>query len=108
MTDVEVTCVNRKPGTNAHDCITHLAGPSWRWTRQQVLSSIEAGTNTFYTLEHGRRADVAIVSGANGPCLRARTSGRWTDDLLALPECRLHEGPVETARRSRPLPEPIA
>lgn len=106
MTDVQVTSVNRQPGSQAHDGITHLAGPSWRWTRQQVLDSIESGTNTFYTLDHGRRADVGVATGTNGPCLRARANGRWTDDLLALPECRLHEGPVETARRTCPLPEP--
>ena len=91
MTDVQVTSINRQVGNKAHEGITHLAGDSWRWTRQQVAQSIEAGSNTFYTLSNGHRADVSITTGT---CLRTRVGGDWTDDLLALPECRLHEGPV--------------
>lgn len=96
MTDVQVTGINRQPGSKAHEGITHLAGDSWRWTSTQVAESIRAGTNTFFVLENGHRADVSIVPASNGLCLclRARAGGHWTDDLLALPECRLHEGPV--------------
>lgn len=94
MTDVQVTSISRQRGNKAHEGITHLAGDSWRWTRQQVAQSIAAGSNTFYTLSNGRRADVTITTGANGVCLRTRAGDAWTDDLLALPECRLHEGPV--------------
>lgn len=97
MTDVEVTRLNRKPGSSSHESLTHLAGNTWRWTCQQVMRSIAAGTNTFYIVDHGRREEVAIARGASGPCLRARVDGRWTDDLQALPECRLHEGPAEDA-----------
>lgn len=99
MTDVEVTAVNRKPGSASHGELTYLAGDNWRWTCQQVMQSIAAGTNTFYIMDHGHREDVAIADGANGPCLRARVDGRWTDDLQALPDCRLHEGPASAAVR---------
>jgi hypothetical protein len=92
MTDVQVTRINRQPGSRAHEGITHLAGDSWRWTCRQVVDSIEAGSNTFFVLENGRRADVSITTGSNGACLRTRVDGHWTDGLLALPECRLHEG----------------
>ncbi|HWI12997.1 MAG TPA: DUF3892 domain-containing protein [Burkholderiales bacterium] len=94
MTDVQVTSISRQRGNDAHEGITHLAGDSWRWTRQQVAQSIKAGSNTFYTVSNGHRAEVSITSGANGVCLRTRVGDDWTDDLLALPECRLHEGPV--------------
>lgn len=96
MTDVQVTSINRQTGSTAHEGITHLAGDSWRWTRQQVARSIQAGTNTFFTLNNGRRADISIATGPGGAFLRTRADGQWTDDLLALPECRLHEGPAET------------
>lgn len=99
MTDVEVTAVNRKPGTGSHEQLTYLAGENWRWTCQQVMQSIAAGTNTFYIVDHGRREEVAIASGASGPCLRARVDGHWTDDLQALPDCRLHEGPAGATLR---------
>jgi hypothetical protein len=92
MTDVQVTRINRQPGSRAHEGITHLAGDSWRWTSRQVADSIEAGTNTFFVLENGHRADVSITTGSSGACLRTRVDGHWTDGLLALPECRLHEG----------------
>ena len=88
MADVQVTCINKRPRQNTHEGITHLGGAEWCWTRQQVVESINGGTNTFYTLVGGRRANVAVVDGANGPYLRTHADGVWNDNLLALPECR--------------------
>ncbi len=88
MADVQVTCINKQPRQNPHEGITHLGGSGWRWTRQQVVDSINGGTNTFYTLAAGRRADVAVVDGPNGQYLRTHANGVWNDNLLALPECR--------------------
>lgn len=87
MADVRVTCVNKQPRFNPHEGITHLGGNGWRWTRQQVIDSIKAGTNTFYTLEGGKRAEVGIVNGTNGPYLRTHADGQWNDNLLSLMEC---------------------
>ena len=87
MADVRVTCINKQPRQNPHEGITHLGGASWRWTRQQVIESIEAQTNTFYTLVVGLRADVRVVNGHNGKYLRTYADGQWNDNLLALPEC---------------------
>jgi hypothetical protein len=87
MADVRVTCVNKQPRNNPHEGITHLGGANWRWTRQQVVDSIKAKTNTFFTLEGGKRADVGVVEGPNGPFVRTHADGQWNDNLLALPEC---------------------
>ena len=87
MADVQVTCINKQPRQNPHEGITHLGGAEWRWTRQQVIDSINGGTNTFFTLVGGRRANVAVVNGANGPYLRTHADGVWNDNLLALQEC---------------------
>ena len=87
MADVRVTCINKQPRNNPHEGITHLGGSGWRWTRQQVVDSINAKTNTFYTYEAGRRADVGVVHGPNGDYVRTYANGQWTDNLLALPEC---------------------
>jgi hypothetical protein len=88
MPDVQITCINKQPRNNTHEGITHLGGTGWRWTRQQVIDSINAGSNSFYTLVGGRRANVAVIQGANGPYLRTHADGQWNDNLLALPECQ--------------------
>ncbi len=89
MADAQVTCISKQPRMDTHEGITHLGGQNWRWTRQQVIDSINAGTNTFYTLANGRRADVGVVQGPFGPYLRTHADGQWNDNLLALPECPL-------------------
>lgn len=89
MPDVQVTCINKQPRQDPHEGITHLGGVNWRWTRQQVIESIEARTNTFYTLVSGNRADIGVVHGPNGKYVRTYADGKWNDNLLALPECSL-------------------
>jgi hypothetical protein len=91
MADVQITCINKQPRNNPHEGITHLGGTGgqgWKWTRQQVVDSINGHTNTFYTLVNGKRADVGVVHGPNGDYVRTYADGVWTDNLLALPECR--------------------
>lgn len=87
MADVQVTCINKTPRTNPYEGITHLGGTGWKWTRDQVIASIRAKTNTFYTQVSGRRADIGIVDGPNGPYLRTHANGTWNDNLLSLSEC---------------------
>jgi hypothetical protein len=88
MADVRVTCINKQPRNNPHEGITHLGGKDWWWTRKQVIDSIRAG-NTFYTYENNTRANIGIVEGPNGDYLRTYADGKWTDNLLALGECRI-------------------
>jgi hypothetical protein len=87
MPDVRVTCINKQPRNNPHEGITHLGGVGWKWTRQQVINSINDRTNTFFTLVNGKRADVAVVSAPNGQYVRTYADGVWNDNLLALEEC---------------------
>lgn len=90
MSDVQITCITKNVHSNPHESITHVGGTGgggWRWTKQQVVDSIRAGTNTFYTLVKGNRADVGVVDGPSGPYLRTHADGKWNDNLLALPEC---------------------
>ena len=87
MADVQVTCVNKQSRQNPHEGITHLGGATWRWTRQEVINSINAGTNTFYTFANGKRADVGVVNGSSGQYVRTHADGQWNDNLLALGEC---------------------
>ena len=90
MADVRVTCINKVPRDNPYEGITHLGGTGgggWRWTRQQVIDSINAKTNTFYTLVGGKRADIGVVRGPSGEYVRTYADEKWDDNLLALPEC---------------------
>ena len=90
MADVQVTCINKLPRNDTHEGITHLGGPAgagWKWTRSDVIKSIEAKTNTFHTYVGGKRADVGVVDGPNGKYVRTYADGKWNDNLLALNEC---------------------
>ncbi len=89
MADVQVTCINKRDRNSSHEGITHLGNPNagWKWTRAQVIESIETKTNTFFTLVNGNRANIRVVDGPNGKYVRTYADGKWTDNLLALSEC---------------------
>ncbi len=90
MADVRVTCINKPDRFSSHEHITHLGGPGWRWTRDQVIASIEARTNTFYVIDtRGHRSDVGVVNPGYGRSkyLRTYADGDWNNNLLALAEC---------------------
>ncbi len=92
MADVQVTCVNKPHRDSPHEHITHLGNchVPWRWTREQVIASIDAGTNTFYTIDplSGRRANVGVVRMAGRqPFVQTYADGVWNNNLLALAEC---------------------
>ncbi|RFB95754.1 hypothetical protein B5K11_10180 [Rhizobium leguminosarum bv. trifolii] len=92
MTDVLVTCINKRDRNSEHEGITHLGNPDadnggWRWPREDVIASIEAKINTFYTMVNGNRGDIGVINGPNGKYVRTYADGKWNDNLLALPEC---------------------
>ncbi len=87
MADAQITCINKLNRDSKHEGITHLGGKEWKWTRQQVIDSINAKTNTFFTYVNGKRADVGVVKGPNGDYVRTHADRVWNDNLLALPEC---------------------
>ncbi len=87
MADVQVKCINKQPRNDTHEGITHLGGAGWKWTRAEVIRSIEGRTNTFFTRVNGKRADVAVVDGPNGKYVRTHADGYYNDNLLALVEC---------------------
>lgn len=87
MADVQVKCINKQPRNDTHHGITHLGGVEWKWTRQQVIDSIKAKTNTFYTRVDGKRADVGVNRNDHGEYVQTHADGKWNNNLLALPEC---------------------
>ncbi len=94
MADVRVTCITKPHPQSPHEHITHLGNPAagWKWTREQVIASIEAKTNTFYVIDPNtrKRSDVGVVrSEGKAPYLRTYADGYWNNNLLALNQCPL-------------------
>lgn len=92
MADVRVTCITKPHPLSPHEHITRVGNPhaGWEWTLEQVIASIEAGTNTFYVLDKrtGKRSDVGVVRPTGRvPYLRTHADGYWNDNLLALDQC---------------------
>jgi len=87
MADVQITCITKNPRDNTHEGITHLGNSKGKWSRAQVIAWIEGRQNTFFTLANDVRADIAVVNGSNGKYVRTHANGKYTDNLLWLPEC---------------------
>ncbi|CAM4005845.1 DUF3892 domain-containing protein [Bordetella tumulicola] len=94
MADAQVTCITKPHPQSTHEHITHLGNPGrWTWTREQVIESIEAKTNTFFVLdpENGKRADIGVVrESGKAPYVRTYADGRWNNNLLSLNQCPLN------------------
>ena len=92
MADLQVTCITKPHPQSPHEHITHVGNPAhgWKWTREVVIASIDAKTNTFFVIDPrtGRRSDVGVVRPAGrSPYLRTYADGVWNDNLLSLNQC---------------------
>lgn len=94
MTDYRVACITRPDRTSTHEHITHVGGTcpdgtGWYDPVPAVVGLIEAGQHRFYTREQGVVAWVYVRTSAGGrKFLQTRADGVWTNNLLALPDCR--------------------
>ena len=90
MADVQVSCILKVSDTR--DGITHVGGPGgggWCWPISNVIASIDARTNTFYTLVNGKRAEIHPQPGPGGKrYLRTDADTSVKDNLLSLPLCK--------------------
>ena len=94
MADAQITCIRKPHPQSPHEHITHVGNPQggWEWTREQVIASIDAGTNTFYVRDPrtGLRSDVGVIRPAGRAAyLRTHADGDWNDNLLSLDQCPL-------------------
>lgn len=87
MANVQVTCVNKPDRNSSHEHITHLGGRTWRWTIQDVIASIENRTNTFYTDDGRKRAEVRVRERNGRKFVQTQADGDWTNNLLELDTC---------------------
>lgn len=91
MADVRITHIRKNNRFSSHEHITHAGNPpTWFWTREDIISSIESKSNTFYVKDTatGKRSEVGVVyPGDNrSPFLRTHADGYWNDNFLSLPE----------------------
>lgn len=87
MADAQVTCVTKPNRNSPHEHITHLGGSGWTWSVQDVISSIENGTNTFYTNDGLKRANIEVRTRNGRKFVQTRADGDWTNNLLELNAC---------------------
>ena len=92
MADVKVTCITKSTPHSSYEHITHIGNPAagWRWTREQVIASIEAKTNSFFVIDPvtGKRSDIGVIRPTGrAPYLRTYADGNWNDNLLSLNQC---------------------
>ncbi|MGH2907610.1 MAG: DUF3892 domain-containing protein [Solirubrobacterales bacterium] len=91
MRNCQVTCISKPNPQSTHDHITHVGNPpTWVWTREAVIASIDEKRNTFYVVDltSGRRSDVGVVrAGGRAPYLRTYADGDWNNNLLSLNQC---------------------
>jgi hypothetical protein len=93
VADVPVSCITKQQPFSSHEHITHIGNQAagWRWTREQVIQSIDAKSNSFYVQDpvSGKRAYIGVVRPNDGrePWLQTYSDGKWNDNLLSLPQC---------------------
>ena len=106
MADARVTCTTKPHPQSPHEHITHLGNPSvpWKWTREQVIASIDAGTNTFYVIDPYIGRTSAALGRWTGS--RSRAGVRQRKQMGKPDLCRVHaraaESLLEHLRRTMP------
>lgn len=91
MAESRITHIRKRDRFNTHEHITHAGNPpTWFWTREDIIRSIEKKSNTFYVIDrfNGKRSEVGVVypKDNRSPFLRTHADGDWNDNLLSLPE----------------------
>ena len=94
---VRITCINKSNGyhEDPHHAISDLGwtedgtGKSGKSSRQQVYDWIKQGGAAYVRDAKGNQAFVGTREHANGTkFLQTHADQVWTDNLLALPECK--------------------
>lgn len=95
---IRITCINKSNGYHAdpHHAISHLGwiedatGKIGKNTRLEIWDWIKNQKGVAYVLDaRGNKAYVRTRENANGTrYLQTYADEAWTNNLLALPECR--------------------
>ncbi len=90
MGDFQVTCIN-KPGSHSDphariEFIGNQAG-NWKMSEASAIRRIRNGTDTFFTVVNGQRANVIVVERNGTPYLKTTIDQTRSDNLLSQAEC---------------------
>ncbi|WP_081673741.1 DUF3892 domain-containing protein [Pseudomonas cremoricolorata] len=94
MADILVTCITKPNVNSTHEHITHLGNPAagWKWTREQVIRSIDEKSNNFFVQDpiSAKKAYIGVVrENGKAAYLRTHADGSWNNNLLSLNQCPL-------------------
>lgn len=95
---IRITCINKSGGDHAdpHHAISYLgwvedgSGKTEKSSRVQIYEWIKYHSGSAYVADsRGNKVWVRTRENQNGTrFLQTYADGKWTDNLLALPECR--------------------
>jgi hypothetical protein len=88
MAHLQVTCINKSDRQNPHERITHLGGPGFRYTEQDVIGFIKNHVHSFFVHVGNNQVDVIIATHMGREYLKTKNDGVRPDNLLSLAECR--------------------
>ena len=91
-TNVEVSCIKKKDGTDPHERIHGIGGLNpdgtrWYLGEPEAIAGIEAGKWRFFVSVGGRSVWVVIATHLGKKYLKTEADGLQPNNLLSLPEC---------------------
>ena len=89
--DFQVTCIVKRGGHyNPHERIEALGNTAGKWmlSESEMIRRIEAGSESFYTMVNGRRADIVVAIHGNRQYLKTSVDGYAPNNLLNLADCQ--------------------
>jgi len=89
MGEFLVTCINKRDHKSAHQRIGYVGNPQgkWRIAEDSAIQRIKSGSDSFYTLVNGRRAEVVVATHNRKEYLKTTADGYSPDNLLNMGEC---------------------
>lgn len=89
MVTHQIVAVRKPNRDSSYEHITHVQYDGRIWSREHVISLIDARSDSFFVRVGSNRSEVGVVRPDRPrlPFLRTYADGQWNDNLLSLPAC---------------------